>query len=92
MHLKPHKNITLKRLSLDLYQFIRSQSFAVKVLGRQFQMLPAADEEIIDQMRQLCGLCGHFSFARPVKTEKISRTWQRAYVGHRSKSQQLTTG
>ncbi len=31
-----HRNITSKRLILDFYQFIRSQSLLVKVFGRQF--------------------------------------------------------
>ena len=31
-----HRNVTSKRLFLDLYQFIRSQSLMVKVFGRQF--------------------------------------------------------
>lgn len=31
-----HRNITSKRLLLDLYQFIRSQSLMVKIVGRQF--------------------------------------------------------
>ena len=59
-------------------------------LGRQ--TLPAEDDEMIDQMQQLCRLCGHFGFARPVKTEKISRTWQQAYLRHRSKHRELTSG
>jgi hypothetical protein len=31
-----HRNITVKRLVLDAYQFFRAQSFVVKHLGRQF--------------------------------------------------------
>jgi len=34
---KPHKNITARRLALDLYQFVRAQSVIVRFLGRQFQ-------------------------------------------------------
>lgn len=35
--IKAHKNITAKRLVLDLYQFFRAQSFIVLLLGRQFR-------------------------------------------------------
>ena len=31
-----HRNITVKRLTLDFYQFIRNQFFMVKLFGRQF--------------------------------------------------------
>jgi hypothetical protein len=55
-------------------------------LGLGRQTLPAADDEMIDQMKQLCGLCGHFGFALPVKTEKISDTWRRAYARQEVKS------
>jgi len=32
-----HRNITVKRLFLDAYQFVRAQSFVVKRFGRQFR-------------------------------------------------------
>ena len=41
-----HRNITVKRLVLDAYQFFRAQSFVVKHLGRQF--LPSREYIEID--------------------------------------------
>ncbi len=41
-----HRNITLKRLLLDAYQFIRAQSFVANRFGRQF--LPSRDYAEID--------------------------------------------
>lgn len=32
-----HRNVTIKRLFLDAYQFVRSQAFVYRRLGRQFQ-------------------------------------------------------
>lgn len=45
--------------------------------------LPADDDEMIDQMKRFCRLCGHFGFALPVKSERISPAWQRAYQKRR---------
>ena len=41
-----HRNITLKRLFLDAYQFVRAQSFISKRFGKQFQ--PSRDFAEID--------------------------------------------
>jgi hypothetical protein len=41
-----HRNITVKRLLLDAYQFVRAQSFVSKHIGRQF--LPSRDFAEID--------------------------------------------
>ena len=41
-----HRNITVKRLILDAVQYVRAQSFVVKVLGRQFH--PSREHAEID--------------------------------------------
>lgn len=47
-------------------------------LGRE--TLPPPDDAMVDQMKIFCRLCGHFGFAWPVKMEKMSPTWRRAYA------------
>lgn len=47
-------------------------------LGRK--TLPPPSDTMTDQMEVFCRLCGHFGFAWPVKKQKISPTWQRAYA------------
>jgi hypothetical protein len=47
-------------------------------LGRE--TLPSPDDAMVDQMKIFCRLCGHFGFAWPVKMEKISPAWRRAYA------------
>lgn len=46
-------------------------------LGRK--SLPEKSDPMTDQMAAFCRLCGHFGFQWPVKTERISPTWQQAY-------------
>lgn len=46
-------------------------------MGRK--SLPSPVDSLVDQMETFCRLCGHFGFALPVKTEKMSPVWQRAY-------------
>ncbi len=46
-------------------------------LGRD--NLPLKSDLMTDQMSAFCRLCGHFGFCLPVKKEKISPIWQRAY-------------
>ena len=53
--------------------------------GAGRKTLPADDDEMIDQMKRFCRLCGHFGFALPVKSEKISSTWQHAYQKRRNR-------
>ncbi|MFO8241273.1 MAG: radical SAM protein [Dissulfuribacterales bacterium] len=43
------------------------------------ETLPSPDDSMADQMKVFCRLCGHFGFAWPVKTQKLSHTWQQAY-------------
>ncbi len=52
--------------------------------------LPPPNDSMADQMKIFCSLCGHFGFAWPVKTEKISPTWQQAYERRRKEPIGLT--
>ena len=47
-------------------------------LGRE--RLPAADDDLTDQMAAYCRLCGHFGFQWPTRKPKMSATWRRAYA------------
>ena len=50
-------------------------------LGRDH--LPPATDDLSDQMAAFCRLCGHFGFQWPVRREKISPTWRKAYENYR---------
>jgi hypothetical protein len=47
-------------------------------LGRD--RLPAADDDMTDQMAAYCRLCGHFGFQWPTRRPTMSRSWRRAYA------------
>jgi len=47
-------------------------------LGRE--CLPDQSDTMADQMSAFCRLCGHFGFQWPVRKEKISPSWQKAYL------------
>lgn len=47
-------------------------------LGRE--SLPDQSDIMADQMSAFCRLCGHFGFQWPVRKEKISPSWQKAYL------------
>jgi hypothetical protein len=42
--------------------------------------LPHQKDEMVDQLKVFCRLCGHFGFGWPVKKQIISTTWQKAYA------------
>jgi hypothetical protein len=46
-------------------------------LGRE--SFPDQADTMADQMSAFCRLCGHFGFQWPVRKEKISPSWQKAY-------------
>jgi len=47
-------------------------------LGRE--SLPDQSDIMVDQMSAFCRLCGHFGFQWPVRKEKMSPSWQKAYL------------
>ncbi len=47
-------------------------------LGRE--SLTDQSDIMADQMSAFCRLCGHFGFHWPVRKEKISLSWQKAYL------------
>jgi hypothetical protein len=49
-------------------------------LGRK--NIPGPSDKMTDQMSAFCRLCGHFGFQWPVKSEKISPSWRKAYVAY----------
>ncbi len=69
-----HRNITVKRLLLDFYQFVRAQSFAVEHFGKQFQ--PSRDNAEIDityKCNLKCINCNRSCTQAPSDTEmKVS--------------------
>jgi hypothetical protein len=46
-------------------------------LGRK--NIPEPSDKMTEQMSAFCRLCGHFGFQWPVKREKISPLWRKAY-------------
>ncbi|WP_246556386.1 radical SAM protein [Desulfonema magnum] len=55
-------------------------------LGRE--TLPDRSDAMTDQMSAFCGLCGHFGFQWPVKKEKMSSSWQNAYLSFREQARE----
>jgi hypothetical protein len=47
-------------------------------LGRE--SLPSQSDIMADQMSAFCRFCGHFGFQWPVRKEKMSPSWQKAYL------------
>lgn len=47
-------------------------------LGRE--SLPSQSDIMADQMSAFCRFCGHFGFQWPVRKEKVSPSWQKAYL------------
>ena len=47
-------------------------------LGRE--SLPGQSDIMADQMSAFCRFCGHFGFQWPVRKEKMSPSWQKAYL------------
>ena len=47
-------------------------------MGRR--TLPAADDDLTDQMAAFCRLCGHFGFQWPTRTPRMTATWRHAYT------------
>jgi hypothetical protein len=48
--------------------------------------LPAPDDLMLDQLKVLCRLCGHFGFSLPTKTRKMSSIWSEAYKKYNKKN------
>lgn len=57
-------------------------------IGRK--KIPSNNDEMRDQMKIFCGLCGHFRYALPVNKEKISITWKIAYKKYKRKKPSLS--
>jgi hypothetical protein len=51
-------------------------------LGRE--SIPDPSDSMADQMSAFCRLCGHFGFQWPVRKEKMSPSWRKAYLKPRS--------
>ncbi len=65
-----HRNITVKRLLLDLYQFLRAQSFVVKHFGRQFEVSREyAEIDITYQCNLKCINCNRSCTQAPSSLE-----------------------
>jgi hypothetical protein len=65
-----HRNITSKRLILDFYQFIRSQSLMIKVFGRQFSpSREFAEIDITYKCNLKCINCNRSCTQAPGNTE-----------------------
>ena len=65
-----HRNITLKRLILDAYQFVRSQSFVSKRFGKPFQpSRKHAEIDITYQCNLKCVNCNRSCTQAPTRTE-----------------------
>jgi len=57
-------------------------------LGRK--ELPDFNEEMTDQMRAFCRLCGHYAtYMKTIRTEEVSPTWKKAYESYSKKKFQL---
>jgi hypothetical protein len=41
--------------------------------------LPLPDDDMLDQLRKFCPLCGHFGFRWPTRKTKMSSSWIHAY-------------
>lgn len=65
-----HRNVTIKRLALDAYQFVRAQTLVVKYLGRPFRPSRSCVEiDITYQCNLKCLNCNRSCTQAPSHTE-----------------------
>lgn len=52
--------------------------------GRGWPSLPRPHEDMREDLAMFCPLCGHYGFAWPTRSARMSATWRRAYARYRS--------